>query len=293
MIRMGIERRRQRVLAVSIALLLACLPSWVRAQEVLLQIHPHPGDTLHMRLDQEMDLGGDVHGMSGGDPSATMTTTWCVLQRMVVERADSGGVDVLQVTDSMAVATSVAHGSPGRGTPGAMPPPGRSSPLDGTAILLHIAPDGAVTVLDSTDRVGRTLRQVVADLPVTFPRQPVRVGSSWVRTMQIPAGADYGAGQIRLEFRLDSVTPSLDSAFVSVRGPLGKEHIEAVVGGATVTTRGILTGTMVVDRRRGWLTDWHALISVQSVMHPPKGSDAEAGRMHMTLMQWLRAVDRP
>jgi hypothetical protein len=279
-------------LATLIALILTCAPSLVTGQDVLLQIHPHTGDTLHMRLDQEMDLGGDLP-QTGGDPWSTTTTTWCVLQRMVVERADSGGVDVLQVTDSMAVATSVPRTTAGRTTPTPTPPAGGHPALEGTSVLLHIAPDGAVTVLDSTDRVGRTLRQVVADLPVTFPRQPVRVGSSWVRTMKVPAGADYGAGQIRLEFRLDSVTPSLDSAFVSVRGPLGKEHNEAVVGGATVTTRGILTGTMVIDRRRGWLTDWHALISVQSVMHPPKGSDAEAGRMHMTLMQWLRAVDRP
>jgi hypothetical protein len=286
---MGIERR------LAVALTAVCLLPGiaVRAagQAVLLQIRPHIGDTLHMRLDQEMDLAGNMV-QGDGEMWTTMTTTWCVLQRMVVQRADSSGADVLQLTDSMAVSTSL---------PDAMrAPTGRSADGQGSggqplerAVLLHIASDGAVTVANATDRVGKTLRQVLANLPVTFPRHPVTVGSSWTRTMQLPPGAEYGADSIRLQFRLDSLSPTRDSAFISVHGPLAKQRPQIVAGGSTRLTQGNLTGMLLIDLRRGWPTEWHAVISVQSILRPPKGADTASGRMHMTVMQWLRAVDRP
>jgi hypothetical protein len=272
--------RRRAVLA---ALLVPVATPAAGAQKVLLQIKPHPGDTLHMRLDQEMDISGTAQ-QGPNDPPATITTTWSVLQRMVVERADSSGADLLQVTDSV-VTTTVG----GRG-----PPPAARPSIDGTQVRLHVAPDGAVRLLDSPDRVSSALREVIANLPVTFPRDPIKVGSSWVRTMRLPTGARYVEGsEIKLEFRLDSVSAGGDSVYVSVHGPLGKPHVSDAGGGSKVTTRGTLAGTMLIDRARGWLTDWHAIIDVQYVMQPPKGSDAAPTRMRMTATQWLRAVDRP
>jgi hypothetical protein len=270
---------------VCIPLVLAVVTATATAQSVLLQIRPHAGDTLHLRLDQEMDISGTSQ-QAPGDPPATVTTTWFVLQRMVVERVDSSGADVLQVTDSVSTVTAGARGSTAV--------PRARSTIDGTQVHLHIAADGAVKLRDSTDHVSSALREVLTDLPVTFPRDPIKVGHSWVRTMKLPASATYPNGnEIKLGFRLDSVSQGGDSAYVSVHGPLGKPRADAVVGGATVTMRGTLVGTMLIDRRRGWLTDWHAIIDVQYVMRPPRGSDATPGRMRMTATQWLRAVDRP
>ena len=237
-----------------------------------------------MRLDQEMDV--TTEGMQGAeDPTSAVTTTWFVLQRFVVQQADTSGTDVLQVTDSVATATE--------GGPNAAPV--RPHPrVAGTEVHLHFAPDGAVRLLDSPDHVSSALREVLADLPVTFPHDPVKVGHTWVRTMKLPAGSGYtGDSDIKLEFKLDSVSSHEDTAYVSVHGPLGKPRVDAVVGGATLTTRGTLIGSMVIDRRRGWLTDWHAVIDVRYTVRPPRGSDAAPEIMRMMATQWLRAVDRP
>jgi len=192
----------------------------------------------------------------------------------------------MQVTDSVSTERIDDRGPE--------PAPRRNRPVDGTRVLLHVAPDGAITLLDSTASVSSALREVLKNLPVTFPRDPVKVGESWVRAMALPAGAGYGqAGEVKLEFRLDSVVDGADLAYVSVHGPLGGTPLKATVGGQTVTSRGTLTGTMVIDERRGWLTDWHATIDVQYEMQPPPGSNQSPGRMRMTATQWLRAIDRP
>jgi hypothetical protein len=264
---------------------LTTMATGASAQSVLLQIRPHPGDTLHMRLDQEMDIVGAGPRIRG-EPQVTVTTTWCVLQRMVVERIDTSGADVLQMTDSVSIVSD--------GGRGPTSDPRQRATIQGTRLRIHVAPDGAITLLDSSDRVSAAVRELVANLPVTFPRKPVKVGHSWVRTMRLGSGPTYGGGsEIKLEFRLDSVSAGGDSAFVSVHGPLGKPRVDPGAGGATVTTQGSLAGTMLIDRERGWLTDWHAIIAVQYLIRPPRGSDAAPQRMRMTAMQWLRAVDRP
>lgn len=257
------------------------------AQRVLLQLRPHVGDTLHMRLDQEMDVSR-AGSLALGEEATSTTSTLVVLQRMIVEGVDSSGTQIRQVTDFMS-STTIDAGS-------ASPEPRARPSSDPTEVRLRLAPDGAVTLLDSTGRVSSALQAALANLPVTFPRSPVKVGETWVRAMKLPAGAEYGAGdEIRLGFRLDSVSKEADTAYVSVHGPLGRAAagVTATVGGAAVTTRGTLAGAMVIDRRRGWLTDWHATIDVQYIRQALKGSSSPPSRMRMTIVQWLRAVDRP
>jgi len=261
------------------------VPRRVCAQEVLLQLRPHTGDTLHMRLDQEMDITRTGQA-APGDGGTEVTRTWVVLQRMIVERVDTSGTEILQVTDS------VSTGSVGGRAPSA-PSPG-IRPVDGSQVLLHVAPDGAVTLADTAARVSSTLRELLANLPVTFPRDPVKVGNKWVRAMKVPTGPGYSdEEEIKLEFRLDSVSPDAATAYVSVHGPLGGTHVKSTVGGARVTTKGTVAGSMAIDRRRGWLTDWHANIDVQYALDPPRGSDVPPSRVHMTATQWLRTIDRP
>lgn len=269
-----------------IPLMLAAVASNARGQQVLLQLRPHAGDTLHMRLDQEMDVTRTGQAALG-DVATEVTTTWVVLQRMIVERTDTTGTEILQVTDSVSTG--------GLGSRSQTSDPRRARPaVDGSQVLLHVAPDGAVTLLDSANSVSSALREVLKNLPVTFPRDPVEVGHHWVRSMKLPAGAGYGqGGEIKLEFRLDSVSDGDSLAYVSVRGPLGEQRVNGAIGGMAVTTRRTMAGTMVIDRQRGWLTDWHATIDVEYDMQPPKGSNQPPGRMRMTAMQWLRAVDRP
>lgn len=256
-----------------------------RAQRVLLQLRPHAGDTLHMRLDQEMDIAR-TGPAAFGDPATEATMTSVVLQRMIVEGVDSSGTEIRQVTDSFSTTTADDHGSPAA--------PRQGLPVVEGQVRLHVAPDGAVTLQDSAGHVNSALREVLANLPVTFPRDPVHVGQTWVRAMKLPAGARYAAdSEIRLEFRLDSVSGGTDTAYVSVHGPLGGAHVKSTAGGRTVTTHGTLVGAMVIDRSRGWLADWHARIDVEYTMQPLRGSNEPPSRVRMTAVQWLRTIDRP
>jgi hypothetical protein len=238
-----------------------------------------------MRLDQEMDIAR-TGPAALGDFASEATMTSVVLQRMIVEGVDSSGTEIRQVTDSFSTTTADNHGSP--------VPPRQGLPVVEGQVRLHVAPDGAVTLQDSAGHVNSALREVLANLPVTFPRDPVHVAQTWVRAMKLPTGARYAAdSEIRLEFRLDSVSAGTDTAYVSVHGPLGGARVQSTVGGRTVTTHGTLVGAMVIDRDRGWLADWHARIDVEYTMQPPKGANEPPSRVRMTAVQWLRTIDRP
>lgn len=280
-----------------------------RAQRVLLQIRPHAGDTLHMRLDQEVDMTR-TSPRPGDSLTIVTTTTMFVLMRTIVERTDSSGSDITAVTDSVA---STAGGS--RGAESGEPP--RHS-LQGKRVHMHVARDGATVVVDPQDDANPELREVLADVPATFPQQPVKVGHTWERTMAAPLGRAFaGRGEIKAIFCLDSVSRSGDSAFVSMRGTLGPGRpgpgagagggggtgvpgggaggakAGPVVPSATSTVN--VAGTMLIDQRRGWLADSHFIIVVESVFAPPAvaGADPTPLRLRMTATQWLRTVDRP
>lgn len=260
-------------------------PEPAAAQRVLLQLRPHVGDTLHMRVDQQVDLTGTGR-RSGGDSVSSSTTTSFALARIIVERSDTGGADVLVVVDSMAQSSSGGRGS--RSSDG-----GPRAPND-RRVRVHMAPDGVPTVTDSLSTGNPEVRALLGGVPATLPHDPIRVGQTWERTMAAPPGTAYpGPAEIRLQFCLDSVSGSRDSAYISVRGALGKGRFPPSADGATVTTWGTVAGTMLIDRHRGWLTDSHAIISVHSVFTPPPGTGHPAVRMRMTVTEWFRTVDRP
>ena len=256
------------------------------AQHVLLQIRPHAGDTLHMRLDQEVDLSRTA-SRSGGDSITTVTTTTLfVLMRTIVERSDSAGSNVTAVTDSVA---SVAAGTRGGESGDQL-----RRALQGRRVHMHVAHDGATVVVDPQDEATPELREVLAEVPATLPQQPIKVGHTWERTMAAPLGRAFaGRGEIKARFCLDSISRSGDSAFVSMRGRLGTGGPGAE--GAPASSTVSVAGTMLIDRRRGWLADSHFIIVVQSVFAAPAvaGADLAPLRVRMTATQWLRTVDRP
>jgi hypothetical protein len=52
---------------------------------------------------------------------------------------------------------------------------------------------------------------------------------------------------------------------------------------------GNMTGGLVIDRRRGWITEARMTYLVRSVMTPPVGSNAGSLRFRMKVTQWMRA----
>jgi hypothetical protein len=95
-------RHASLLLGVAICLTRAEL---ARSQAVLLQIKPHVGDTLHLRLDQQTELTG-TRGRGASASVTTMTTTMRVFSRAIVERSAPTATYVRAVTDSVRLTTN-------------------------------------------------------------------------------------------------------------------------------------------------------------------------------------------
>ena len=84
-------------------------------QSVLLQIKPHVGDTLRMRLDQQTEMTGmRRHGASAA-VTTDRTTTMKMFSRAIVEGSAPTRDDVRGVTDSVRLTTTDER-APGRGS---------------------------------------------------------------------------------------------------------------------------------------------------------------------------------
>ncbi len=275
-------------------------------RRITLRICPRAGDTLRMRYDQQVDITG-VRPSGAGDPNpgrdstVTRVTTLLVLSRTIVEGTDPGGTDLLAVTDSVAVGTT---GGAGGGASESAELARRT--LQGKHVHMRVSPDGAIAVTDSAG-VPPELRMVFADMPATLPREAINVGHTWDRTMAVPVrGTSLGAraagtAVLKSTFRFDSVSRTGDTAYLSMHGTLRRDDSHDPRDGLRVSMRGTVTGTMVVNRRRGWLTDSHAVIVVNSILTPPAppasmppGVSAPVLRpthIQMTVTQWLRTVN--
>jgi uncharacterized protein DUF6263 len=256
-------------------------------RRVTLRICPRIGDTLRMRYDQQVDMTGVRQTPPSGqgsvhDSTVTRTTTLLVLSRAIVEKSDTTGTELLAVTDSVAIGT----------TGGSAPQSGDLlHRLLGNQVRVRVAPDGATSLVDSAG-VSPELRAVFAQMPATLPREAIPVGHSWDRTMTVPVrGGGGGGATLTSTFRLDSLSRDGSSAYISMRGALRHDAAHDPAAAMRVSITGTVAGTMVVDRRRGWLTDSHAVIAVNSVLAPPPADSSPPTLVRMTVTQWLRTVN--
>ncbi len=276
--------RRLRLLAV-VAFLGGVAPVVADAQGVRLRIQPRAGDTLHTRFEQEMEVTGRTR-MGTKDTTLTMRSSMLMLSRVIVQSSDSAGVVVLAVTDSLALLAS--------GRPGLIPESQRRA-LQSGRVLLRIAPEGSATVLDAPATLAPDLHAVVAQMPAMLPKGVVRVGSTWTEAMTIPVSGQPGGGAalVQATFRLDSLTRGGEVAHVSLRGTISRDSAAAdLPNGSRLESAGTVTGSMQVDRRRGWWTDSRATITIRSVMHPPTGSSSEPVRFETRITHRMRTARR-
>jgi hypothetical protein len=108
-----------------------------------------------------------------------------------------------------------------------------------------------------------------------------------------PAGAVGTRGSVTAVFRLDSLSRDGTHAFVSMRGTVSRSAPDKRAGSAArVDGTGALTGRLVIDRRRGWLSDARTTLTVKSTLTPASPSAAPTMRFRMRVQEWLRAVER-
>ena len=276
------RHRRRRAAArlaapLGLVALLAAAPA--EAQGVLLELRPRPGDTLHLRLDQEVSMVA-TQRVRGADSTVTMARTLSVFSRSIATKADARGATIVAITDSILVADD--GGRPTRvGAPSQ-----RAS--------LHVAPDGTTRVLDDGGVLSAEASAMVSQMPATLPKHAVEQGASWSHVAAVPLpGQPAGAptGKLTATFRLDSLSRYGDVAFVSMRGTLEQPREGVKRGGLHYASTGSVVGAFQVDRRRGWLTGVRATITTRTAVTKP-GSDAQPMTVRTKVTQWLRAVDK-
>ena len=252
--------------------------------QTVLQIKPRAGDTLRMRLDQESEISG-VRKTTNGESSAMVLTTMKMFSRAIIESNTDRGTVVLAVTDSVLLTTTDEHS---RGAASIA-----EAQMRGQRARFRVTPDGTVGTVDDGDAT-REVAQVVSLMPATFPKSAIKVGESWIREMALPAGLQLGAqlsGKLHVTFRLDSVTHAGDWAYVSMRGEMQPATGPGSASGA-VLERGMVNGTMLVDRKRGWLTEswFNIVVNSLQTFNPAKG--ILSMRLQTRITQHMHTFDR-
>jgi hypothetical protein len=274
--------RRVLRLVLATALLTGAAP--LHAQTVTLEIRPHGGDTLHLRLDQEVDLTA-TRKVGGTDSSMHVKSTMHLLSRAIVEQSTPEGTVVLSIADSVAMQTNDDHGA-------ALLDEIRRTLL-GKQLRMMVAPDGSARMLDTSDAETFELRSLISLMPATLPSGKVHVGQTWSQVMQMPIAGQPAArnGTLNATFRLDSLSPGDQHAFLSMWGVLTREPPADAPQSAepTRTMSGTVRGSMKIDRRRGWMTDARAQIQVSSTLTPAAGSTGAPMRFQVRIWQRMRA----
>lgn len=269
------------------AALTASIAALAHAQNVLLQIKPKVGDTLRLRIEQEMEISG-VSKVRDADTTITMRSSMLILSRSIVAESDNEGTTVRSITDSVAVdmgATDPRIAS--------LSDQARRS-LQGKEVRVRFSREGSGTVVEADPEIPRDLHSVFSQLPATFPRYQVAVGSTWKQRIPIPdTGPGQIAGTLEAVFRLDSLTRRGKLAHISMRGTLTRDSTASPIrGGARMTMTGTVTGFMVLDRGRGWVTDASTEMSMRSHVEQPPGSDLQPVKMQMRLLRRQRTMDK-
>ncbi len=281
MLRSVLARGRRRLAPIAL-LAVAIAPAALPAQaRFVLQLGPRAGDTLHLELEQRTELTGAAR--EGGPPSKTVMGMH-VWSRVIAEARQPARISVVAATDSaMAVTSEGVAGVPG------VP---RRAMVVGQMTRFHLAPDGTVSVPDDGTADGRELAQAMSVVPATLPPGPVTIGQRWNREMPVAMGGPGQAGKVQAIFQFDSVGRQGELAYLSMKGQLVRDSVPAgPPRGTFMRVAGTMTGSLVLDRRRGWFTRSQFLMVLNSLLVPPAGSGAAPLRFVTRVTQSMWVTD--
>jgi hypothetical protein len=280
---------------------------------VRLIVRPRVGDTLRLQMEQTIEMRarpGEATAPSVGSATAidgrtqrgrspravrapeygprrgqtSMSLTKLLMYaHSLVEASDLYSTTLLATTDSMAMWAGSATAT-GRPTMVPLPP-------DGRQIRVRVTPDGAMRVNDPSPG-AMELGATFASMPALLPDSAVGVGEHWERDIQLPAVplSGYRAdGVVRTRFRLDSLSSSGRSAWISMDGELRRDGAaRELPAGTRVITAGTVRGTMVLDRLRAWIVDARTVIDVQSEVAPGPAESARPMLLDLRIVQRVR-----
>lgn len=253
-----------------------------QSSSVLLQVRPGAGDTIKVRLDQTVEMTGPPG--ADGKPVAE-SGTLVLLATLAVESVDDDGATIVSVTDSLRVNS---------------PPNSASSAVlawaavaANRAVRFRVAPNGAAYVPSGRGRTTPSA-PVASHMPATLPSRAIQPGTSWNSVLQVPLASSIdpkGTATLVATFTFDSLSRSGELAFLSLRGRLTKAEPEGAPTDArnSVETSGTVVGHVMLDRRRGWITDARTTFSLLSLVSHADPAKPPV-RVKMTISQWLRAM---
>ncbi|MES2179037.1 MAG: DUF6263 family protein [Gemmatimonadota bacterium] len=267
-----------------VVVLLATLAHAASAQEsVMLRISPRVGDTLHTVLEQQTDVSVTMPGNTSA-PAKSMSSTVTIHSQTVVRLVQKGSATVLTTVDSARLTSTDTHASEMTAN--------AQRTLEGQQLLLQLGADG--TVESARDIRGALVKREVADamasMPAVFPKHAVSVGQQWTREMPLPSGGPFGAkgsGRAHATFRLDSLRKNGAVAYVSMHGEIVPDSASQ-----GVEISGSISGSMQLDRVRGWMTDSRFLVIVRSLVVPPTVSGLAPMRFITKVTQRLRTLEK-
>ena len=273
------SRRPARVL-LGVVLLAAADPA--HAQRVVLELKPHAGDTLRLRLDQTTEMSG---GRKGAPPKMSVTTMQ-MFSRAIVESSMPTYSVILAITDSV-------HSS---STDERATPMSRQAlqQLRSSQMRVRLNRDGTVAIADGEAQVSKDVSDLLSIMPASFPRGSVAVGDTWLREMPIPPSASMGVplgGVVKAAFRLDSLSADGHVAYLSMRGTM-HPVTEAVAVSDPSSLMGSVTGSMIVDRLRGWLRESRFLVDMRATVAALGVASPTPMQFRLKITQHMRVMER-
>ncbi|MDQ3699122.1 MAG: hypothetical protein M3373_14050 [Gemmatimonadota bacterium] len=256
------------------------------ARGVTLRIQPRTGDTIRTRLEQRVEMTATRSSSTAHRDSAVAmrsATATIALLRNVVQRSERDVTTLLLLLDSVAIT----------GTGARLPSEEERRAIQGRRLQVRITAQGAVTLLDPPDVSGSIAGQPFTRIPAMLPDGAVAVGEQWARSLAIPlAGAQEGkeALRVRAVFRLDSLVRNSELAFVSIRGTVLGDTTRDQAPGTKRFVSGSMHGTLVVDRRRGWIADSFTTIFVRSDMSAAATPGGPPLRVDVRVTQRMRTT---
>lgn len=275
--------RRTLVTALAVSAMELATPA-ARAQGITLRLHPRVGDTLHTRLEQQTEVSATLRGGGTAPTTRSVTTSISLHSRTIVKESSPASTLVLTIVDSVDLETSDPHGAEQVAQ--------AERALRRQQLLLQLAPDGTVESARELrgGSVPRDLAEAMSVMPAVFPRRTVNVGDVWTRDMPLPAGGPLGsrsAGHVSAVFRLDSLDRGGHLAYVSMHGDILTDPESE-----GVQLSGAVTGAMLVDRLRGWMTDSRFTVLLRSLVTPPPSTGLPPMRFVTRVTQRLHTMDK-
>ena len=270
---------------IPLVLALAGAPRDVQGQTtapVLLQLRPNAGDTLRLRLDQTIEMSRTTR--PAADDTAADVASLVLLARIAVESADSVGSTVTALTDSVRITSSAAFASSGvlRG----------AQAMQGTSLRFRVATDGATHMSAPKGFADPGVGALFSQLPATLPAEALAPGASWTRVVEIPLPATpdgRATATLNATFVFDSLSRSGEFAHLSVRGRLMRAGALPGGAGGHVQTSGDVSGKILLDRRRGWISDARTVVTLRSLVST-RDNKSPPVRVRVKITQWMRVL---